>query len=465
VRDIALTLLVAGLLPLSLTRPVIGALLFAWVSIMNPHKLAYGFANSFPFAMVIAAVTLLGFLVSHKARKPLPMSGAMASYILLMLWMTLTSTTSLGEPAWVRDRWIFVMKIHIMVLVTMMLVRGRQHIEALMWVVVGSVTFYGVKGGIFTVVTGGGRRVWGPPGGMIEDNNALAVALVMVMPLLYYLMSTQARRWGRIALGVCMLLMGFAILGSQSRGALLALLAMAVMLGLKSKYPFRLSLLIGVVVMVAITFMPDTWSTRMDTIQNYKADSSAMSRLYTWATLWNLTLDRPILGAGFGTDTLNVFRRYAPTQPPFDVFTGSVWVAHSIYFQAMSEHGFVGLLFYSLLFYLSWRIASRVAKRSRQDPAFADWAPLLMRMCQVSLIGYAAGGAFLSLMHLDVIYYLLAIILVTDATLRESQKAPAAGALPGTAAPAAVIRPPALAAGAASPKVAPKPDTRWLPKS
>ncbi len=422
-RDIILTLVIAGLLPLAFKRPWIGALLFAWVSIMNPHKLAWGFAHSFPWAQMIAVVTLTGFLFAHRERKPFPMSGLVVAYLLLIVWMTVTSFFALGIPDWVLGRWVFVMKIHVMVLVTILLIRERKQIELLVWVVAASVAFYGVKGGAFTIVTGGGARVWGPPGGMIEDNNALAVALVMMMPLLVYLFLASSKRWVKIALGVCLLLVSFAALGTQSRGALVALLCMATMLGLKSKYPFRFGIAIAVAVAIGIAFMPDTWSTRMDTIKSYQADSSAMSRIYTWITLWNLSLDRPFVGGGFGTDTLNVFRRYAPTEAPYNVFTGTVWVAHSIYFQALGEHGYPGLMLFLSIGFLTWRMATRAAKLTLNDPEFKDWVPLLMRMSQVSLIGFFSGGAFLSLMHLDVAYYIMAIIVVTHATVREAQSA------------------------------------------
>ena len=422
-RDILLALVIAALLPMAFKRPWIGALMFAWVSIMNPHKLAWGFASSFPWAQVIAVVTLVGFVFAHRERKPFPLSGLTVVYMLLMVWMTVTSFFAIGIPEWVQSRWVFVMKIHLMVLVTLMLIRERKHIELLVWVVVGSVAFYGVKGGLFTIATGGSGRVWGPPGGMIQENNALAVALVMMMPLMFFLILTSSKRWMKWAVGLCLVLMSFAVLGTQSRGALVALLGMATVLGMKSKHPFRYGMAIALAVFLGMAFMPDSWTSRMDTIKSYQEDSSAMSRIYTWITLWNLSLDRPFVGGGFGTDTLTVFRRYAPTEAPYNIFTGTVWVAHSIYFQALGEHGFPGLALYLLLGFLTWRTATWTIHQTRHDPTFQDWAPTLMRMCQVSLAGFATGGAFLSLMHLDVVFYIMAIILVTAATVREAHKA------------------------------------------
>jgi O-antigen ligase len=168
-------------------------------------------------------------------------------------------------------------------------------------------------------------------------------------------------------------------------------------------------------------------------------------------------LDRPLFGGGFGTDTLNVFRRYAPTEAPFNVYTGTVWVAHNIFFQALGEHGFVGLFLFLALGLLTWRMAGSVIKRTANDSAHSAWAPLLMRMCQVSLVGYATGGSFLSLMHLDVIYYLMAVVVITDATVRESGTVRATASPVRSIPPSMVPQPPPKLGTAGQPAMRPGP--------
>lgn len=421
-RDLLLAGIFGALLLRVFTHPETGVLMWAWVSIMNPHTLTFGFARSIPWAQITAIVALLAFVLS-KVRKPFPWSAPTVLYVTLMLWMTVTSWLSINHPQDVWDRWIFVLKIHVMMFVTFMSLRGRVHIELLLWVVVLSIAAYGVKGGLWTILTGGSGRVWGPPGGMIQGNNEFAIAMTMMVPLMYYLHQTARWRWLRYALAFGMVTMAFAILGTQSRGALLALLAMAFMLGLKGKHPVRTSLAILCLVGLAILFMPESWSQRMDTIKGFREEGSAMSRVYTWVTLWNVAIDRPVQGAGFGIDNTELFLRYAPTDPEYAQFQGEAWVAHSIYFQALGEHGFVGLALYLGMGILTYRMAGRLAKQTAADAEFAAWVPLLMRMAQASLIGFAVGGAFLSLMHLDVTYYVMAMIVLSNATYRETVKA------------------------------------------
>lgn len=442
IRDILFTAIVSALLLLAFRTPVVGAYLWVWLGVMAPNKMTYGFAFDLPFAQVTAIVTMLGMLFTRKRHLP-PRNAVVVLQLMLLAWMTITTPFAIAAPEVAWDRWIFVMKIQLMLLVVWMLVVEPKQLRVFVWVLTMSVAFFGIKGGIWTLLTGGGGRVWGPPGGFLEDNNALAAGLVTVMPLLYYLRQTESKRWVKVLLLAAMVFCVFSILGSQSRGALLGLLAMGLFLGLKSKYPFRTSLGLVLLVGAAIAFMPDTWSTRMDTMQTYEQESSAMSRLYSWHTLWNVVRDRPLVGAGFQADNIAVFERYAPTGSEWAMFTGRVWVAHSIYFQMLGEHGFPGLVLYLLLGAAAWFKAGRIARAMREDAEFGSWMPLLMRMVQVSMVGFGTSGAFLSLAYLDLPFYVIGLVVMCDGMVRRRAAAAVAGqaaAAPNESPPAASPR-------------------------
>ncbi len=417
-RDFIVTAMVFGLLPFILRNPVMGIYAWVWLSMMNPHRATFGFARSMPFAYIVAIATVIGVLAHNRDRRPVPMTAPTIALLFLLFWMTFTSFFSIADSSLVLERWIFVFKSQVMIFLTLILIRGRQQVDRLIWVIVVSIGFYGVKGGIYTVATGGSGRVWGPPG-LLEGNNELAVALVMMVPLMVYLLQVSTHKLIRIGLMVSIATTALAILGSQSRGALLAIVVMGFFLALKGKRPVLMSLVISTLLVAVIAFMPDAWTQRMDTIQSYEGDGSAMSRIYTWRTLFNCALDRPFVGAGFVSDNIEVFRRYAPRDAQFAHFDGLVLVAHSIYFQMIGEHGFVGLMLFLTVGVITWVKASQLSKATRDCPDFGAWVPLLMPMLQVGIIGYAVGGAFLSLAYLDLVYYLPAIVILVDATWRD----------------------------------------------
>jgi probable O-glycosylation ligase (exosortase A-associated) len=405
-RDIVLATFVLGALPFVLWRPALGVFLWVWVSVMNPHRLTYGFAYDFAFAQLIAIATLLGLVFSRQP-KHLPVTPVTAVLFAMALWMSVTTffalDTSGSLPMWER-----VMKIQIMIFVTLALLHTKQHVKVLMWVLAGSVAFYGVKGGLFTFRGGGEYRVWGPWGSFIEDNNSLALATVMTIPLLRYLQLQATRPWMRHALLAAMLLCGLSALGSHSRGALLAICAMLAFMWLKSRAKVTTGIMLAVVVCVALSFMPEKWDDRMRSIGNYEQDDSAQGRINAWTMAFNLATDRP-LGGGFQIYTVDVFSRYAPN--PTDVHA-----AHSIYFQMLGEHGFVGLFLFLLLWLLVWRDASWIDRQARGLEGW-QWASDLARMVQVALVGYAVGGAFLNLAYYDVPYNLLVALVVTRTLL------------------------------------------------
>lgn len=399
-RDLLVTLIVFGALPAIFRRPALGAVMWIWISVMNPHSQGWGFARTFPFAAVIA-VTVVAAMVLHRDRFRLPAQAVTVVFLALLGWMCVTALFAIHPDA-VHGQWLKVCKIFAMSAVVMMLLRTRQEIEWVIWTIVVSLGFYGVKGGLFTLRSGGNFRVWGPEGTFIDGNNEIALALVIVIPLMVYLGGLLQPRWARGALLASILLCALAALGSYSRGAALAMAAMTAVLWLKSRNKGPLAALLVLVAPVLLLLMPAQWHERIDTINDYEQDTSAMGRINAWRMAFHLANDR-LLGGGFEIYDAQVFARYAPI--PQDIHA-----AHSIYFQILGEHGWPGLALYLALGVLTWRAGSWVVHHTRAVPAL-QWAWRLTTMLQVSLAGFAVGGAFLSLAYFDVPYFIMAAMV------------------------------------------------------
>ncbi|SEP36419.1 putative O-glycosylation ligase, exosortase A system-associated [Nitrosovibrio sp. Nv6] len=402
-RDVLVTLIVFGWLPLVFKKPYMGALMWVWISVMNPHTQGWGFATTFPFAAIIGGVTII-CLAFSKEEKSFPITPVTGVFIFFVLWMNVTSFFAI-YPDEIYDQWNKVMKIMLMTFVVFMLIKTKKHIQLLIWTIVISLAYYGVKGGIFTIVGGGVHMVLGPQGTFIGGNNEIALALIMTIPLMHYLQTISPSIWVRHGLTAAMLLCALAALGSYSRGALLALAAMGAFLWLKSRHKVRIGMLLILAIPPAIAFMPEQWSERMDSINSYEEDGSVQGRFNAWWMAYNLAKERPLTGGGFEVITPELFYLYAPH--PTDLHA-----AHSIYFQALGEHGFVGLGLYLLLGLLTWRTGSWIIRNTKNLEEYR-WASNLATMIQVSLIGFATGGAFLSLLYFDVPYYLMGVMVAT----------------------------------------------------
>lgn len=398
-RDLALTLIVFISLPLILYRPWVGIMMWAWIGFMNPHRLAYGFAYDFPWAMIVGIATIVG-LIATKDRQPIPRTRETIILAVFILWMTVTSAFSL-EPALAWEQWEKVFKIQVMVFVTLMLLNTRLKVDIYIWVIVLSFGFYGTKGGVFTLITGGGYHVMGPAGSFIGGNNEMGLALIMTVPLMRYLQLTASRlivRWAML----CMIVLSFvAILGTQSRGALVGVVPLGLYLIWNSPKKLTLIALLLIMGPLLYQFMPESWHERMATIETYDQDASVRGRFNSWSFALNLAKDRPLVGGGFECFRARWFNKYAP-------LPAIVADAHSIYFEVLGEHGFVGLALFLALGLSTFLSAAGLAARGKAE---GDTSKLtLARMMQVSLVGYASAGAFLGLAYFDFTYAFVAIV-------------------------------------------------------
>ena len=401
-RDIVLAAILLGLICYAFVHPWVGALTWTWISIMNPHSYSWTL-NSMPVAAAVALSTLIGIMVS-KDKKQFFVTRETVMLMMFMFWVTITLPMGFNIDYSIVP-WKTIIKIDFMILVALVVLHTKQHIMGLAWVLAGSIGFYGFKGGLFTLATGGSYRVWGPDGSFIEGNNEVALALVIIIPLIRFLQMTTPRRLVKHGLTAVMVLCAVASLGSQSRGALLALGAMGAVMWWRSDSKAVVGVLLVVVGVALIGFMPDSWMNRMETIGDYEEDGSAMGRINAWYMAWNLATHN-FFGGSFGIYNLETFSRYAPN--PTDVHA-----AHSIYFQVLGEQGFAGLLIFLCIWFMVWGSAGRMRKQGLKQPQ-TKWVSDLGSMVQVSLAGYAVGGAFLSLAYFDLPYNLLILVVASS---------------------------------------------------
>src|SRR5574338_604051 len=376
-RDIAVTLAVFGSLPFILKRPWIGILVWTWLGFMNPHRMAWGFSTTMPFAYIVALTTFASMLM-HRVPRRIPWERETVVLALLIGWMVITTINAIF-PAFAWEQFEKVIKILLMIFVAMMLITTEDRLKWLVWVIAVSIGIYGLKGGIFTILHGGVYRVQGPPGTFIEGNNELGLAIAMTVPLLYFL--------ARHATPLPLRPMVYAVT---------VLNAIAAILG-------------AISVLIILQIMPAEWYERMNTIKTYQDDGSAQGRINAWWTAFNLAKAR-FTGGGFETFHPTVFRLYAPDPD-------NVHDVHSIYFEALGEHGFVGLFLFLLLATLTWRSASSIRKAVKGMSERTWWAELATTV-QVSLVAYLVAGAFLGMAYFDYYYNLVLIVVVMKAILR-----------------------------------------------
>ena len=123
-RDLLIFLLVFGSLPIILSRPWVGACMWMWVSLMNPHQLSWGFMYDVPIALIIGATTLIAWGISKEDKK-LPIDSISILMIMLIAWSGLTTLFAL-EADFASYKYGLFFKIILMTLISMSLVKKPE---------------------------------------------------------------------------------------------------------------------------------------------------------------------------------------------------------------------------------------------------------------------------------------------------------------------------------------------------
>lgn len=400
-RDALLLLLLIAVLAAALRYPFVGVLTWAWFSLMTPHQLAYG-VYGLPLNVLIAGVTLAAIVFSGAYRR-FSFDRMTGLLLLLAFWLGVSQVFSLDpeNSALYVDRYI---KTLIFVIVCVQMTTDRLRFHALVWMLVIALGFFALKGALFTIATFGQYRVQGIDETILADNNHLGTALATILPMILYLRAVSARPIVRTGLAILFVATIISIIGTQSRGAFVALVVFAGFFWLRSKHKLSILAALALVLTPTIAFMPSKWSERMETITEATDDASFMGRVDAWTINTKLALAHPLTGAGLRN---SYQKEVAKTVDPERAERAKA--AHSIYFEMLGGAGFVGLAIYLSLLATGFFSALGLNAR-RGDKGLDPWIPKFGYYAHISLAVFCVGGAAVSLEMWDGYFVIIALI-------------------------------------------------------
>lgn len=399
-RDYVVLIFLAGCIYAALKKPWLGVLSLAVFSYLNPHAYAWGFVRSLPVYYVLFLVVAFRTFTA-KDKDSIPKDWRITVFILLWIYFAITSTQAyFPDIAW--QRFWFITKIYLPFFFTLVLINTRFKLYCLVVTIAASIGIVAVKGGLFAILHGFSARVYGPPATQFEENNAFAVAMLICIPLLLIWQRETRNSLFKKGILLAIPIIYAASLCSWSRGALITMSVLTLMLILNSKYKFLAIPLVLVGAFLIKDYLPQEWFGRMHTLETYQEDSSAMSRIEAWIDGWNHTLEHPFVGAGF---------------EGWKFVTQRDW--HSSYVEMFSEHGFIAFgLWLSLIVGTLISMTTLPKKTFRVEGM--EWVANYCFMLRASLICYMVGTAFLGLSYWDLLYHLIFIaVLVKKIALEE----------------------------------------------
>lgn len=421
-RDLVMLGFMLPYVAIAFMSPFAGYLLWGWAGLVALNFYLFGFMQGLPYVQVFALVTLLSLLM-HRGKEQLKFEGNTTSIWMMVFVVHGLFCAMLAYPDLPRnwELWGNVAKTVLFCLLMPVLATSRFRIHALVVMIVIGTSFHGVLDGLKFLNSGGAHRA--QVISKFGDNNHLALVLLMVVPLLYYLYLYSKQAWVRWAFLGTILLMVMAVVSTNSRGGLVGLIAVGLWLVYKSRRRFMGTLLIAASAYLVISLAPTDWTERMDTIQSAQEDSSFMGRVVAWRVSAAIAQEHPIFGGGFrALQSLPVWTEFKDA-PSFlglsdlQLDIGYAPAAHSIWFEVLGDQGFVGLFIFVGLIANSFYAARSIRRLARENGPSQQWAADLGNLLTVSMVAYAVTGSALSAAYFELPYVCMMLI----ETVRQQQ--------------------------------------------
>lgn len=401
---------------------------YVWVDLLTPQRLAFSLIRGTPVSMVMAAATIGMYLLADRKYPPKP-SILHLLLIVFAIWITMTTTWAvLPERAWIKWDWAF--KSLVFAAFIPFLFRTRIQIEAFLWVFILCVFGFSSAVAAKTLVGSGGYGI----GPLIEQNHGLSesstvtlIATMLIPILLHFRKNSLIFKPG---LTTDILIFGIILaavlttMGTAARTGLIALAALAGLLITLQKHRIAYFVSIGVTSVLIFILAPQDWQQRMLTIADYQADSSASFRIGVWKWTYDYARENP-LGGGFDVYQINTIRielkDTGQDELVYDEWSRTIEkeakAFHSIYFEVLGEHGFVGLGIFLAIVTLAMLHLLKIrttANRERAPP----WVASLSTAMMVSIGVFLAGGAFVGIAFQPYLYYMIAITIALKNNVR-----------------------------------------------
>lgn len=408
-RDVVVFALFVGLLPMSFLRPWVGLCTFSWLAYNRTQDLTWGFARGLPLSQLIAIATLLGWMTMEY--RPIKLRTPMVKAMVLMLLWIIVSMLATGANWDLQGRRITdLAKVMLVCLLSGAMLTNRNRLRVLMAIIAIGLGFYGAKNGIMYAL--GSKSIAGP-GGMLKDNNDFALAMVMNVPLLFY-MANEVKplkhgEWMSKFMKLAFVLSFLTIMSTGSRGGFLSLGVALTVMALKTKWKFPALGSMVVVGVLGLALAPEEYRERIVTIfaGSDEIDGSVKGRLTSWKVAGNMIGSNPVVGIGLNK-MVKEYNHYTDgivnadgTEQHF------ARVAHNSYLQIWAESGTPAYLLFMFMLVgtiISLEIGGRRFRRNGDG-----WLVPYCNALEVSLIAFLIGATFLNRAHFDLIYQLVVI--------------------------------------------------------
>ncbi len=419
-RDLAFIAFLFAFIGLGFRRPFLFVLVYAYVDIVSPQRLTYWLLNSVPVSLVAFMLAFLGWAAADDKRG-LTIAPRQALLFLLLIYCGVTTSVA-DFPLEALAKWDWVWKALVFAIFLPLTLRTKLRIEALALFMVLCAASIIIVGGVKTLASGGGYGVLNlmvsQNSGLYEGSTLAAVAVGIIPVILWlakygtiYPPDWRVRVFAGGLVFACLLIP----VGTQARTGLICIGVLGVLMLRHTKRRLLYLGLVGAGLVIAIPNLPESYTKRMDTIQGYKADSSASTRIAVWKWTIDYARDHPF-GGGFEAyrgnqlriDKTSVENTGSQTDVTQTVEYDQARAYHSAYFEMLGEQGYPGLIIWLAIHLGGLFSMERLRVRTRKI-ADAEWVSGLAGALFQAHVVYLVGAVFLGIAFQPFVFMLIGV--------------------------------------------------------
>ena len=395
-------------IPMALSNAFVGYLLWGWAGLIGLNYYFFGFMSEIGYVQLFAIITFISILINKNETYKSNINRTTIILLIFLLHGLLCAI--LAYPGLTQNWELFITlaKTALFCALMPMLVLSRKRIHAMVVMIALGVSFHGILDGLKFISSAGAHKAQSIA--KFGDNNYLGMIILMCIPFLFYLVKYSEKKLAKYGFIVTLVLMLLAVIATQSRGALIGLMALTIIYILGTKRKFLGIFIISIGFIFVTQVVSDKWTSRMQTIQSADEDSSFMGRVKAWQVSSAIALENPIFGGGFRVvqshDIWNQFKD-APGLLGFvdtPILNRSGVAAHSIWFEVLSDQGFPGLLLFVLLIVNAFLTCKEIRVLVKLQSTSQIWAADLANVISASLVVYCVSGSLLSAAYFELPY-------------------------------------------------------------
>lgn len=410
-----------GLCVVLVERPGFALLVLVALVFLNLSEVLVRF-HGLPSLLQIVALPLLAAGLLARDSRVLARAATHPLTLLLLGYgsLVLLSSTAAWEPALAEERLVDVSKAFGLYLLVALLGSTSPRLRSAAWCLVGCGVLLAALG-VHQATTGGFDQTFGGLArvknaqiygdvfapriaGPVGDPNFFAQILLIPLPVALLLAwETEGRRLRILAWSGATLILA-AIILTYSRGATLALGAVALLVLLVRGLRWREVAMVGAGLGLLLLLSPAGFGQRLTTLSQLVSgedrtplhlDSSFEERRLLTATAWRMFLDQPVLGVGAGNYTVrydDYAERVGSSARDYGEPSRTRY-PHSLYLEIGAETGAAGLLVFGSAVLVA--MASLIRARRRLALAGDRTSAAVAAGLAVALVGYLVSSLFL----------------------------------------------------------------------